>query len=502
MHWVIRRGLFAFGMSCQLLAGFGFLALPSGIAAAADSSLLIPAQRPPVPAAVRPKRPAARKGIAAQPLPPLKLPQRFEGDPKVVEYRLERLVEQAIANNPDLLAENYASEAASHRVLPAGMPDDPYFGYRMKDLPTTFSMDEENATEKQIEVNQRYPFPGKLTLRQAVAGKEEQVVRAEERIALLNLITAVRLAFTDIFVIDKDLQLAIEQRRMLRNLRAIAISKYQLGPGLQQDVLNADVALAQINTQMIDLVRKRQSRLIQLEILLNQPSVEVEPLGALPPEELRLSQEQLEEMALASNPEIQRLARAVERDTLNERLVRRAPLPDIIVTADYGSRNDAPDKTTTSVKHGSATTKITKGANRSDLLTGQIMFDIPIFYLSKQREQLREAEATLNRTRARLAAARDSTIGSLRDLLARLEEHRQEALSYQQEVLPLARSEYDAAVSAYRVDKVDFLTLLAAQDNLEKYETAYWHNEADRYRDLAQIDKATGAATTEMSIAR
>lgn len=450
---------------------------------------------------MKPAAPAG--GITPQPLPPLKLPQHFENDPKVVEEQLRQFIDQAVGNNPDLLAARYGAEAVGHRVLPAGMPDDPYLGYRMKDLPTTFSMTEENSTEKQIEVNQRYPFPGKLTLRQAAAGKEAEVARADTRIALLHLITAVRLAFADIFVIDKDIQLALEQRGMLRELREIATSKYQLGPGLQQDVLNADVAIAQIDTQMIDLARQRESRLIRLEVLLNRPSVEVEPLGTLPQADQRLATEQLEEMVLASNPEIQSLGHAVERDTLNERLAARAALPDIILSADYGSRNDPPDKTTIKFnKHGPPTIKQTPAAPRADLLTGQIMFDIPVFYFSKQREQLYEAQATLNRTRAQLAAARDSVLGALHDLLARFAEHQQVALSYEQEVIPVARSELDAAVSAYRVDRVDFLTLLAAQDNLEKYETAYWHNEADRYRDLVQIDEVTGAAINELRTTR
>lgn len=420
-----------------------------------------------------------------------------------MQNKLRSLVEQAIANNPDLLAVHYAAVAAGHRVLPAGMPDDPYLGYRMKDLPTTFSMTEENSTEKQIEVSQRYPFPGKLTLRQEVAGKQAEVSQAEVRIALLRLITAVRVAFSDIFAVDKDIQLVAEERGRLRELREIATSKYQLGPGLQQDVLNADVTLAQLNTTLLDLTRVRETRLIRLAVLLNRPRVEVAPLGVLPPAQLGLPVEQLEEMTLASNPEVQRLARAVERDTLNERLAARAPLPDIIVTADYGSRNDPPDKTTLHFNNeGVATIKQTPAAPRADLLTGQIMFDIPIFYFRKQREQLFEAQATLRRTQARLAAARDAALGALHDLLARLNEHQQVALSYQEEVIPVARAEVDAAISAYRVDKVDFLTVLAAQDNLEKYETAYWRNEAERYRDLAQIEQVTGAAMSDMGITR
>jgi cobalt-zinc-cadmium efflux system outer membrane protein len=475
----------------------------AGAAAAAGSGPLIPRQpsRPPPGPAL--SKPATRFGsIAPQGLPPLKLPQHFENDPTVVQEQLRQLIEQAIATNPDLQAAQYAAQAAGHRVLPAGVPEDPYLGYRMKDLPTNFSMTQENATEKQIEITQRYPFPGKLTLRREAAGKQAEVARADARIARLHLITVVRLAFADIFVVDKDIQLVLEQQRMLRQLRDIATSKYRLGPGLQQDVLNADVALAQLNTTLVELTRRRDSRLIRLAVLLNRPSVEVEPLGTLPLAQLRFPAEQLEEMTLASNPEVQRLGRAVERDTLNERLAARAPLPDIVLYMAYGSRNDPPDQTTVTYDHGVPIVTQTKAPNRIDLMTGQIMFDIPIFYFSKQREQLFDAQATLGRTRARLVAARDTALGMLHDLLARLAEHEDTARSYQQEVIPLARGEVNAAISAYRVDKVDFLTLLAAQDNLEKYETAYWHNEADRYRDLAQIDEVTGEGIGEAGATR
>jgi hypothetical protein len=47
------------------------------------------------------------------------------------------------------------------------------------------------------------------------------------------------------------------------------------------------------------------------------------------------------------------------------------------------------------------------------------------------------------------------------------------------------------------VNKVDFLTLLAAQDNLDNYQTEYWRNEAERFRDLAVIDELTGAVLVQ-----
>lgn len=423
-----------------------------------------------------------------QEVKPLDLPRHFETDQKVVSGKLDELIREAIARNPNVIAAREALAAAQHRIKPAGMPDDPWLGFRMKDLPTTFSMQRENATQKQAEVQQRYPFPGKLTLREGIEAKRAEQSREQMHLALVQLVTAVRSAFADVFLVDKDIEVTLEHQRRLRDLVEIATSKYKVGPGLQQDVLNADVALARLDSSLIELSRRRLSREYTLAILLDQEKAEVPPLGTLPEVNIKGSVKELEQMALASNPEIRERERAVERQETAVRLARMAPLPDMALYGAYGSRIDH----TPIVKTSGGKTTVTE-SDRPDLLTGQIMFDIPLFYPWKQSEQLDEALADLRRTKAQLEGARNRTIEGLHDLLARLSQHEQVAASFRDQVIPVARAAVSASVSAYQVNKVDFLTLLAAQDNLDTYQTEYWRNEAERFRDLAQIDQVTGA---------
>src|SRR5690348_1665654 len=85
---------------------------------------------------VPPPIPSAQSG-------PLELPRHFETDTTVVQKELDQLIREAVHNNPDLSSAREALIAAQHRVAPAGMPEDPWLGYRMKDLPTTFSMERE-----------------------------------------------------------------------------------------------------------------------------------------------------------------------------------------------------------------------------------------------------------------------------------------------------------------------------------------------------------------------
>jgi cobalt-zinc-cadmium efflux system outer membrane protein len=447
-------------------------------AGAARAAGVHPAQSEPAPLA----HPEPAKGPVAPALtgPAAAAEQKFESDPNAVKSILDNLIREAITRNPDLIASSEETRAAVAHVPIAGSPEDPQLGFRLKDMPTTFSFTRENATEKQILFSQKYPFPGKLGLREEAAGQGAEVIRQRYYEARIHLITQVRVGFADVFVVDKQIELALEHERMLKSLVAIATDKYRIGPGLQEDVLNANVAVARVNSLLIELDRKRTSREYTLQTLLDDDSIRVPSLGALPPAALAHSAAELEEMALASNPAMRERMRAVQRDQTQLTLAKRSVLPDFSFAADYGSRNDHPPPASVS------------SLSRPDMIGLEVKATVPVFYYTKQRQEVAEAQAKLARSKARLAAVRRATIESLRDLLARLHEHEKVAQSFRDEVIPLARSAVAAAISAYQVDKVDFLTMLAAQDNLDNYRAQYWNNEAARFSDLAHIDEVSG----------
>jgi len=431
--------------------------------------------------------PAAARTLSPISAPPaagnlaLDAERKVETDPVAVAALLDTLVRLALSRNPTLAATRSAFDAAAAHIPIAGSPPDPLFGFRLKDMPTTFSFTRENATEKQIEFAQSYPFPGKLTVKEDVARRDAEVFRTRVYGSRIELVAEVRSTFAEVFAADKEISVAFERRRILTELAAIATNKYRLGTGLQQDVLNADVARARIETQLIELERKRDTREIRLANLLDQDAVHVPPLGALPPATLSHTPEELEEMALAANPQVEEAARAVSRDERAVDLARRSALPDFQFGGDYGSRNDHPPPAAVNA------------LSRPDMIGLSVMATVPVFYFTKQRQEVAEAQARLARRRSMLAAVRRKTIEDLYDLIARYHQHDQVARSFELQVIPLARSAEAAAVSAYQLDKVDFLTTLAAQDKLDDYLAEFFTNEADRFGDLAKIDAMTGA---------
>ncbi|MBI3067496.1 MAG: TolC family protein, partial [Betaproteobacteria bacterium] len=63
---------------------------------------------------------------------------------------------------------------------------------------------------------------------------------------------------------------------------------------------------------------------------------------------------------------------------------------------------------------------------------------------------------------------------------------------YRGDILPQARLTVEAALAAYRVNRVDFLTLLDNQMTVFNYEIAYVTAVANYNKALAEIDLLTG----------
>ena len=411
-HWDFPRVLVR-----MIAIGAVAAQLSAGIAKAAES-LPLKRQAPSDSLSIARPEPLGSRALPASANPAREVTRKVETDPDAAAALLDTLIRVALHRNPNLAAQRSAYDAAAAHIPIAGSPPDPLLGFRLKDLPTTFSFTRENATEKQIEFAQSYPFPGKLGLREEVARRDAQVVRARIGRARVELVAEVRTTFAELFAADKEIAVALERRRILGELAAIATNKYRVGTGLQQDVLNADVARARIETQLIELARKRATREIRLAILLDQDAVHIPPLGALPPIALTHTPAELEQMALDANPELEEQSRTVEREARNVDLARRSVLPDFQFGGDYGSRNDHPPPAPASA------------LVRPDMIGLSVLATVPLFYFTKQRQEVAEAGARLARSRSTLTAVRRKTVEDLLDLVARYNQHDQVARSF------------------------------------------------------------------------
>jgi outer membrane protein TolC len=89
-------------------------------------------------------------------------------------------------------------------------------------------------------------------------------------------------------------------------------------------------------------------------------------------------------------------------------------------------------------------------------------------------------------------AQQNEVSAKLRQQVANAEQSLKSARLYETGILPQARLTVESALAAYRVNRVDFLTLLDNQMTVLNYEISYTSALSNYNKALAEIDLLTG----------
>ena len=92
---------------------------------------------------------------------------------------VDRLVEEALQNNPEILAAKMKWEVYKEKVPQASALEDPMFGFGIISLPTNFSFKEGRYDDEGILPLPEIAFPGEETLMKEMAEKEAEAVYTE-----------------------------------------------------------------------------------------------------------------------------------------------------------------------------------------------------------------------------------------------------------------------------------------------------------------------------------
>jgi outer membrane protein TolC len=161
------------------------------------------------------------------------------------ELSVEQLVAAVQARNPSLQAASAAWRAAAERYPQVVSFDDPVFTGMIG--PKGIGM--EDGGGWMVAASQRVPWAGKRALRGSVAAAEAEAVCGDIGDTRLRLAEAARTAFYDYYLARRQLEVNSSTQRLLEQFRAIARDKYQVNQATEQDILQADVELASLESR-------------------------------------------------------------------------------------------------------------------------------------------------------------------------------------------------------------------------------------------------------------
>ncbi len=394
---------------------------------------------------------------------------------------LSSLISTAIANNPELKSSQAKWQMFTSRAKQASALEDPMFMFKLQNMlarePFIFNKDPQSA--KVIGISQQIPFWGKRALKEEVAQYEAESYRwgVEER--KLELVRMVKETYYQLYSVDKSLEIVEKNLKILDDIRTIAESKYSVGQGAQQDIYKAGLEKSKMLDMQITLRQQRRSLEANLNYLLYRPTdTPVGPIADFDLPQLTLSADQLKNTAFEKRPQLKSFALLVDKGQASRQLAEKENWPDFNLSFEY------------MFKEAVATDMVSDpGYN---MFTLGVTFNLP-FQQERRRAMVAESSSETNMATAELNGLKNSITYTINDTLAQMDRRRNLVELYKGGIIPQAEQSLESAVIGYRVNKVDFLTLLDGRMNLFNYERELYDSKAEYMMRLAQLEAAVGS---------
>lgn len=395
--------------------------------------------------------------------------------------RLEDVVREAVQKNPAIQSANHAVQAQRAKVPQAKALPDPNVGVGWMGNIQPFSVQTgDPSSYRGVSAMQMLPFPGKRGLRGQIASKEADAAEWDVEAVRRRVASDAKAAYYDYWFYDKAIQTTQRNRELLTKLSQISEARYRVGKGMQADVLRSQVEVSMLLQKLTTLEEMRATGQARLNTLLaRDPDAPLPPAADIAKQApLTYPLEELYKIARQNDPEYQKMQKMVERNQLASNLAHKDYLPDLSIGYMYEQRPTLPDM------YGFTFT-----------------VNVPVFYKSKQREEVRQAkEEELS-----AASARDNRQNELyfdlkqNYLAAKASDNLLKLFS--QAVVPQSSLALESSMSAYEVGNVDFQTVLGNFTTLSNYETDYYRELANYQTAMSRIEALTGVDLTNAPVA-
>lgn len=391
---------------------------------------------------------------------------------------IESATTTALSDNPNLAKINARLQAMEAIIPQRGSLPDPEISFNALNLPVdSFDIGQENMTQMQFGFTQKIPFPSKLALREQVATDERKVVLENLNEARFQLVSDVKQQWWLIFYFDRVLNIIDSTQTLLRQFVEIARTKYEVGEGLQQDVLLAQLELSKLLDQKLKWQGQRQKTVAALNTLLNQaanqqitlPNTVVAEFKKLLPENALYQQAQQFRAALAANQQQIQVAKS------RLELAEEDLYPDFKIGAFYGGRDDT-----------------LAGERRDDFFSMKLSVTVPIFAESKQNKMIQQRKAEVMQAHYALQDQWNQVRKQISIAYSDYQRATQQQILFETGIIPQARQTVASMLSGYQVNKVDFLNLVRSEITLFSYEMQYWHSFVEAHQALAQLNAVVG----------
>jgi cobalt-zinc-cadmium efflux system outer membrane protein len=381
--------------------------------------------------------------------------------------KLDDLINEALTNNPEILAFRARIDAARLRVPQAKSLPDPMFmfGYQNEGF-SRYTYGEEPGSQWMFSASQQFLFPGKRGLKGEMAERDAESLEAMYELMKLKTAARVKELYLDLFLAYKNIDLLKDRRTLFDRIEDLALTRYGSGKAMQQEVLMAQTEKYMLLEKEAMFAQKIESLEAMIRATIGReggPALgrPVDPSYQPFPD----NTEETVQMALNHSPEIKSRNKMIEAAEAKIKMTRKEVFPDFSINAGYYSRR----------------------GNFMDMWSLTSTINIPIYYKSKQEPAILEAKAGHAQAKQELAAAKLMIRAAVMDNISMIKSADKLMDLYKSGLIPKNTQDVELALSGYATGGTDAIVVLSRLKTLLEYETQYWTQFTEREKAVARI---------------
>jgi cobalt-zinc-cadmium efflux system outer membrane protein len=187
--------------------------------------------------------------------------------------RLAAAVAAVQQANPMLQAARLRADAAADRVSPAGALPDPSLSFGLMNRPIDGFGTDQPMTMNQVQLTQMLPWPGKLGFGKQQAEHLARAGALDAQETEAQLVSRTKATYNELAYIDRAIAIMQRTRDLLRDFYQVSQTRYAVGEGLQQDVLQAQVAIARMTADVTVMQQERVAMAARLNALMGRGAI-------------------------------------------------------------------------------------------------------------------------------------------------------------------------------------------------------------------------------------
>jgi cobalt-zinc-cadmium efflux system outer membrane protein len=386
---------------------------------------------------------------------------------------LSQLLAEAEANNPQISAADHGARAArqvapqmttlpdakfTYQQLSVGSPK-PFAGYTNSDFAYIG-----------VGASQELPYPGKLRLRGEVAERDADTKQSEVEVTKTSIADAVKADYLQLAYLQQTLGILRQTEAVLDQLIQDATAHYQVGQGMQQDVLQAQVNRTKIvkeitmHHQLMGQIQAHLKGLLSRD--QGSPDVVTEDLVETP---LTRTSDELLATVRQNNPQIQVDTSSIRKQDAQLASAKREGKPDFEVGYIY--------------------------QNTDRKYRDYYMFTFDVRFPRKGRVNAEIAEAMEKRSESQrtLDAHLQQQLVEVQEGYVKAAGDEELLKEYREGLIPQSDAAYRATLSAYASNREPFIHVLSYFTDLLSLKLEYAQTLVDHEAALAHLETLTGA---------